>query len=156
MSANKVVINASPFILLSKTRILDSLNEIFDRVVMPEGVAAEIGRGNDIASDRLSVVKNEWLSVELATLESEVGIWNLGVGETEVLSYALNHPDHLAVVDDRAARRCAETLRIKCLGTAAFSAFQEAWIDRERRKRKCEARRGGPLSLGFDQNHNNI
>lgn len=35
--------------------------------------------------------------------------WNLGSGESEVLSYALNHPGVRAMVDDAAARRCART-----------------------------------------------
>jgi predicted nucleic acid-binding protein len=54
-------------------------------------------------------------------IEHEVEIWNLGDGETEVLSLALvNASNCLALVDDRAARRCADTLGIPTLGTAGL------------------------------------
>lgn len=43
--------------------------------------------------------------------------WNLGSGESEDLSYALNHPGVRAMVDDAAARRCARTLGISTLGS---------------------------------------
>lgn len=44
----------------------------------------------------------------------------MGAGETEVLSYALVHPDCTAMVDDAAARRCAVSLNIATLGTAGM------------------------------------
>lgn len=51
----------------------------------------------------------------------DVLIWNLGEGETEVLSFAFaNKTTHTALIDDRAARKCAETLGIKTLGTGGI------------------------------------
>lgn len=48
-------------------------------------------------------------------------MWNLGDGETEVLSLALaGESNYLALVDDRASRRCADTLGIPTLGTAGL------------------------------------
>jgi len=41
----------------------------------------------------------------------------LGAGETAVLSWVLEHPDHEAIIDDRAARKCAEVNGITCRGT---------------------------------------
>jgi predicted nucleic acid-binding protein len=43
--------------------------------------------------------------------------WDLGAGESAVLTYALHNPDWKAVLDDGAARRCAHTLSIPLLGT---------------------------------------
>lgn len=43
--------------------------------------------------------------------------WNLGAGETAVLSYALGQPPLRAIIDDADARRCARTLGIPFLGT---------------------------------------
>lgn len=43
--------------------------------------------------------------------------WNLGAGETAVLSYALAHPPLRAILDDADARRCARTLGVPILGT---------------------------------------
>ena len=48
----------------------------------------------------------------------EVVAWNLGAGETAVLSFAQHNRDYTALLDDRTARRCAEVLGIPLLGTA--------------------------------------
>lgn len=49
-----------------------------------------------------------------------VAAWNLGAGETAVLSYALAHPPLRAVIDDMDARRCAQTLGIPMLSTGGL------------------------------------
>ena len=43
--------------------------------------------------------------------------WDLGAGESAVLSHALINRGWTAVVDDGAARRCARALAIPLLGT---------------------------------------
>lgn len=45
--------------------------------------------------------------------------WDLGQGETAVLSYALAHRKWVAVLDDGAARRCARSLAVNMTGTLA-------------------------------------
>ena len=49
-----------------------------------------------------------------------MAVWNLGAGETAVLSFALAQPSYRAMVDDREARRCARTLGLRTLGTAGM------------------------------------
>ncbi len=120
MSTNKAVVNASPFILLSKSGLLRLLPVLFDEVVMPLAVAIEIKRGEDSASDELLTARQTWLSVVKVSASSEVVAWNLGDGETEVLSFALAEEDYVALIDDRAARRCAETLQIGLMGTSGL------------------------------------
>jgi len=43
--------------------------------------------------------------------------WDLGKGETAVISYVIMYPNFHVIIDDYAARRCAKTLNIKSLGT---------------------------------------
>ncbi len=43
--------------------------------------------------------------------------WDLGKGETEVISYASLNPGFHVIIDDAAARRCAKTLGVHSLGT---------------------------------------
>lgn len=43
--------------------------------------------------------------------------WDLGTGEAEVISWARQHTGFEAIVDDRAARSCAASLRIPVRGT---------------------------------------
>jgi len=64
--------------------------------------------------------KATWLRREEISIDNRIVVWNLGNGESQVLSWALRKPDHIAVIDDLAARRCAESLAIRCIGTAGL------------------------------------
>jgi len=50
----------------------------------------------------------------------ELAAWDLGRGETAVLSFALEHPDWTAILDDGAARKCAITFGVKVKGSLAI------------------------------------
>ncbi|MEO8074383.1 MAG: DUF3368 domain-containing protein [Acidobacteriota bacterium] len=118
MLIETAVINASPFILLCKSGLVELLPEIFDKIYMPEAVSEEIIRGDDIASENFFDYRKTWLGSCKTEIVEEVLVWNLGSGETEVLSFVFeNKADFTALVDDRAARKCAATLGIKTLGT---------------------------------------
>ena len=120
MQIEKVVINASPFILLCKSGLIDLLPQLFLEICMPEAVWDEIERGGDIASYQLYDYEQTWLKRYLIDSANEVLVWNLGDGETEVLSFAFVNKSQTALIDDRAARRCAKTLNIKTLGTGGI------------------------------------
>ena len=47
----------------------------------------------------------------------ELLAWDLGAGETAVISYALAKPGWTAILDDGAARRCARSLSVPLKGT---------------------------------------
>lgn len=121
MPNEKYVINASPFILLCKSGLIDLLPQIFSDVCMPEGVSMEIIEGNDDATEKLYDCEETWLNRYLVNVAEEVLVWNLGSGETEVLSMAFRAGENCtALIDDRAARKCADTLNIKTLGTGGI------------------------------------
>jgi len=46
--------------------------------------------------------------------------WDLGKGESAVLSYAIQHPGNWAGIDDREARRCALSLGCRYIGTVGI------------------------------------
>jgi len=50
----------------------------------------------------------------------ELLAWDLGKGETAVLSYAFSNPGWTAVIDDLAARKCAKGYAIPIRGTLAM------------------------------------
>ncbi len=115
---NRVIINSSPLIVLFKSQQADLLPQLFTDILVPEAVWNEITTGgqNDIASQQLPHAS--WVQrVEVGVLASQVATWDLGLGESEVLSLSLKTLNCAAIVDDRAARRCAQALGIVTLGT---------------------------------------
>jgi len=111
MPLDRVVLNASPLICISKAGLLELLPKLFTDIVVPESVLREVEAGG------VSPVRMSWMrSVEVALLP-EVAGWDLGAGESAVLSFARQYPGFRAVIDDREARRCAATLQLPHLGT---------------------------------------
>ncbi len=53
----------------------------------------------------------------LADIPPLILSWDLGRGETEVISWAYLNRDYEAILDDRAARNCASSLGIRVRGT---------------------------------------
>jgi predicted nucleic acid-binding protein len=92
------------------------LHELPDEMVIPVGVAQEIQRGakNDVARRWLKNEGNTWVQEASVVIPL---ISTLGLGESQVLSYVQTHSDCVAIVDDRAARNCACTLKIPVRGT---------------------------------------
>jgi predicted nucleic acid-binding protein len=121
MPNENAVINASPFILLCKSGLAEMLPGLFAEIFMPEAVSDEIIRGDDAASQKLLDYRKNWLKICSVKTVEDVLVWNLGNGETEVLSFAFeNKSKSTALIDDRAARKCAETLNLKTLGTGGI------------------------------------
>lgn len=118
MKIERIVVDASPLILLCKGRLPHLLSQLFGEVLIPGAVWDEVlaGGAEDAAAQLLPGVA--WAQrVEIPTVDPAVALWNLGAGEAEVLSFARNLPHCRAMVDDAAARACAKTLNIPVLGT---------------------------------------
>jgi predicted nucleic acid-binding protein len=114
----KWVVNASPLIVLGKISQIELLVKLADTLVVPRAVANEIEQGaqNDPAKKWLAQNVSE-LIVETPPLNTVVANWDLGDGESHVISWALAYSDYEAIVDDLAARKCAKTLSIPVRGT---------------------------------------
>ncbi|MBD2598513.1 DUF3368 domain-containing protein [Nostoc spongiaeforme FACHB-130] len=62
-----------------------------------------------------------WIKiVEFNIIVPEIAAWDLGKGESQVLSLALQNSEFAAIVDDRAARRCGQALGITTIGTGGL------------------------------------
>ncbi|XGB41517.1 MAG: DUF3368 domain-containing protein [Nodosilinea sp. LVE1205-7] len=53
-------------------------------------------------------------------IDSRVANWDLGLGESHVLSWVIHHPVYEAIIDDLAARKAAKILPIPVRGTLAI------------------------------------
>ena len=123
MRIDAVVINASPLITLFRSGQADLLPRLFTHIVAPEAVWQEVVLDEweewaDRAARELS--KQSWPVRAEVTSSPRVAAWELGAGETAVLSHALANPPQRAVIDDMDARRCAKTLNIPMLGTGGL------------------------------------
>ena len=112
------VVNASPLICLGKMGRLGWLDQLAAEIVIPSGVAREIeiGPADDGA--------RQWLQSEGAArvrgveqVDAEIAAWDLGAGESAVLTWARRHAGSIAILDDRAARRCADVFDLPVCGT---------------------------------------
>lgn len=115
----KIVINASPVILLHKADLEFVLPALFSSIIIPNGVMEEISvhEEDDVAQRIRSRLDFTICGV---TLEPLVQAWDLGKGETEVISFAYNDPSHIPVLDDSAAKACCRSLGLRTLGTGAI------------------------------------
>jgi len=120
MPVEKIVLNASSFILLCNGELDFILPKLFTEIVIPAAVWQEIVGGShlDRAAQRLSDLA--WLKKESITLVPDVVRWDLGVGETEVLSFAIKHSAYTPVLDDVLAKKCAKSLDIQTMGTGTI------------------------------------
>ena len=108
------VVNASPLIVLDRLGQLDLLAHLGNTLVVPGGVLAEISRGpRPIAPSRLGAFRTATVEV----IDPLVAGWDLGRGESEVLTCAASEHADVAVLDDRSARRCATALGLATHGT---------------------------------------
>ena len=120
MAVTQVVINASPLILLCNSDFAALLPQMFTDIVVPEAVWQEI-----VASphqDRAARLLPElhWLQKVAVTNAEPIVRWDLGAGETAVLSFALQQRAYTPILDDLAAKKCAKSCGIQPIGTGAI------------------------------------
>jgi predicted nucleic acid-binding protein len=108
------VVNASPLISLSRIGEVHLLSALAAEVIIPDGVLGELSKGT-VPLGAADLGRHRAVRVE--QIHPIVAAWDLGPGEAEVLSYAASSPGFIAIIDDRAARRCASALRVPTRGT---------------------------------------
>ncbi len=118
MSIERVAINASPLITLYRANLHTVLPQIFPEILVPEAVWAEVvNRTHDDPATQ-GLPGATWAKKTAVANCPEVEAWNLGAGETALLSLAYADKAVKVIMDDRAARRCANVFGISAIGTA--------------------------------------
>jgi len=110
------VVNASPIILLSKIEYHHLLIRLSDQIVVPEAVAEEIRNGS-AGDPARRFLDSRGFHVVAEPPEPDILAWDLGAGETAVLSHARTNPGWRVVIDVGMARRCARSFSIPVIGT---------------------------------------
>lgn len=116
------ILNASPIILLGKAELLRTVGPLAKLWVIPEGVAAEVEVKN---ADNPCFAELEYASKisreAVQQIHPLVASWDLGKGESEVLSLAMQSDGDVKVVlDDLQARKCAKLLNIALIGSVGL------------------------------------
>ena len=115
---NKWAVNASPIILLAKVGRLSLLGQLTEELAIPASVAVEVNQGSsdDDARAWLLGEAARWICAD-SPAAPELAAWDLGNGEMAVLNWVHAHREFEAVLDDRAARTCAQVFGLKVRGT---------------------------------------
>lgn len=119
------VVNASPLIALCAVNHEHLLDALADRYVVPESVIEELA-GNSKTDRAYSLAISGQLPVVSDPVPArEVLQARLGPGETDVLSFAWDNSGWTAIVDDKAARRCAHLLGLQFKGVIAIALLAQ-------------------------------
>lgn len=116
--------NASPIIALSQIRRFDLMEGLASEILVPAAVLAELTAGNsrDGAADSVRTSKVTRVVPDI-DVPGQVAVWQVDAGESQVLAWSLREPGKVAILDDRAARRCAALLGIPVIGTVGVVAL---------------------------------
>lgn len=89
-------------------------------MIVPDAVVEEVTAYSDDAARALAT--EEWIEPGPAVgTPSSISAWDLGAGESAVLAWAVAHPGTVAVLDDYAARTCAQALNVPLVGTLGLA-----------------------------------
>ena len=116
MRIDRIVVNASPLICLSQSGLSSLPPALFSKIVVPDEVYQEITAKAGISLDLTKHFKKG----SALDVPTSIASWDLGKGESAVLTFALKNSEYWAVIDDREARRCAVALGCRHTGTVGI------------------------------------
>ncbi len=113
------IVNTSPIFYLHRLGLLQILNRLYGDVTIPEAVRDESEKGREQGEDVPQLENYAWIQIMNVDMPEHLKlIVDLGLGESEVLAIATNHPSALVVLDDKLARRIAKMQGFRLTGTA--------------------------------------
>jgi predicted nucleic acid-binding protein len=112
------VLDASPIILLGKADLLKTVSPLATLWIIPEGVIREVEAKRPIESYLSDISSgSEVVREHVSNINPSIAAWDLGRGESEVLTLALEKAGAGAVLDDLQARKCAALFDISLIGS---------------------------------------
>ena len=117
------VLNASPLILLGRADLLKTIAPLAHTWIVPGGVIQEVAVKSpvDLYLNDLSA-GSQAMSVDVPEIDHFIAGWDLGRGESEVITVALNQPGTGVVLDDSQARKCVKVIDIPLIGSIGLIA----------------------------------
>ena len=116
--SDNFILNASPIILLGKADLLKTISPLAKSWIIPKGVVEEIEKKRSIETYLSCLSYNSKVIQESSsTTHPMIAAWDLGQGESEVLTLALEKDGVCVVLDDLQARKCAALFDIPLIGS---------------------------------------
>lgn len=112
------ICNTSPLQYLHQLDLLHLLPALMQRIIVPTAVAQEIEAGQKSGIDLPDLSALDWIQIKQPQAANIANlVTDLGAGETEVLVLAFEFANPIVILDDALARRTAERLNLKIIGT---------------------------------------
>jgi predicted nucleic acid-binding protein len=116
-----IIPDSSPLIGLARIGQLRLLPKLARRIVVPRAVHAEVTAARANAPGATDVAAQPWIEVaEADSIMVAPLLILVGRGEAEAIALAQQHPSAVLLVDDLRARRIAERLGLRRMGTVAL------------------------------------
>lgn len=113
-----IVSNTSPIISLATVRELNLLQQLYDRIVIPQAVYRELTRGGITEAGAREVQTWEWFQTYLVVNQTLVAALRekVDLGEAEAIALAIELNADLLLIDERRGRKIASNMGLKCVG----------------------------------------
>ncbi len=129
----KWVLNASPIIVLGKADILKTVSPLAGLCIIPEGVYQEVNIKGPIETYLSDISSKSKIKIErVPKIHPSIAAWDLGQGESEVLTLGLKTSGSGVILDDLQAHKCAILFDIALIGSLGLIvlAKKRGLIDR--------------------------
>ena len=124
MASSLLIVDAGPLIALSIANILPQATHLYKKLCVPQAVIDEClldarASGAEAISHALhNHALHAIAQTDITPLDAAYAL-GLGSGEAAVISYAAQHK-HIALVDDRKARKIAQRLQVRVVGSGSM------------------------------------
>ncbi|MGF1514344.1 MAG: DUF3368 domain-containing protein [Elainellaceae cyanobacterium] len=114
-----IVSNATPLIAFAKIGQLPLIQDVVERLIIPEAVAAEISAYNSKLSGAIDLSSESWILVDQLKSDERLNLLlpTLDRGEAAVIALALERKADLVLIDELTGRKVAESLRLNISGS---------------------------------------
>lgn len=122
-SEELVIADSSPLVGLARIGLLKLLPQLARRVVVPQAVLSEITSARPDAPGAAEIAAQPWLEVQSVDPVVVAPLLTLvGRGEAEAIALAQRERGSVLLMDDLRARKLADRLGLRRMGTVALLA----------------------------------
>ncbi|WP_404790234.1 DUF3368 domain-containing protein [Altericista sp. CCNU0014] len=128
----EVIADTSPIQYLYQTNLLDLLQSLYGRILIPQAVVEELSQGCKQGVVLPDPELISWIEIRKVSTSNLIPmVPNLGLGEREVISLAISLSDSLVILDDALARNYALQMNVALTGTLGvlLKAKQSGYIN---------------------------